>query len=231
MTTPKDSLNSESDHVRYESKSAITETDEIHRSAKNFVTLYDARAAFFHESFIKKLKEGNRKAISELQRYPLPPTQMDLRQEFAHCLKANIPDTHDFNMRDGKRYTMLELKRLVPEWCSTAEKALMESDPVLADKLMSPAQWNAKSAFEVTFVSAMNELRDIKKTKQVIGTFDHYLKWVITPLEKAIEQVKATNPPGNCLIGYGNRISLSQAMAIAGSLKGEFQNLLRDKKP
>lgn len=226
MTTPKNALNSLSDHAQHDQNLSLTEHDE---TVKNFIGLYNARADFFADSFIKKLKEGNRKALAELQRYPLPPTQMDLRQELAKCVKANISDEHPFPMNDGKRYTMQDLKRLVPEWCGVAEKALIDSDPALADKLMSAAQWNAKSAFEVTFVSAMNELKDLKKTKEAVATFDHYLKWIITPLEKAIEQVKAVNPPGNSLVGYGSRISLAQAMVIAGGLKGEFQKLLAEK--
>jgi hypothetical protein len=121
---------------------------------------------------------------------------------------------------------MQELKQLVPEWSSIAEKALIESDPALADKLMSREQWNARSAFEVTFASAMNELREIKKMKQAPASFAHYLKWTINPLEKAIEHVKSVNTPGNSLIGYGNRISLSEAIATAEKLKEEFQKVL-----
>jgi hypothetical protein len=107
-----------------------------------------------------------------------------------------------------------------------AEKALMASDPKLADKLMSPAQWNAKSAFEVTFTSAMNEVKEIKKTKLVSGSLGHYTKWVITPLKKAMEQVNALNPPANALIGYGERISLADAMKIAEGLPDELHKLV-----
>jgi hypothetical protein len=226
MTTPKNTLNSLSDQAQHDQNLSLTESDE---AVKSFICVYNARAAYFADPFIKKLKEGNRKALAELQRYPLPATQMDLRQEFAKCVKANISDEHLFPMKDGKRYTMQDLKRLVPEWCGIAEKALIDSDPAWADKLMSAAQWNARSAFEVTFVSAMNELKDLKKSKEAAATFDRYLKWTIDPLEKAIEQVKAVNPPGNSLVGYGNRISLAQAMVIAAGLKGEFQKLLTEK--
>ena len=228
MTTQKNTLNSQHRHDHAEKKSTIPDK-ETDVAVNNFVRLYDARVSFFTDSFIKRVKEGNRKALVELQRYALPPTQMDLRLEFAACLKTNIPDDHLFQMKDGKRYSMQDLKRLVPEWASIAEKALMESDPALADKLMSPAQWNAKSAFEVTFVSAMNELKDIKKTKLASASLAHYIKWTITPLEKAIEQVKAVDPPANSLIGYGERISLNEAMAIAETLREEFQKELTDK--
>jgi hypothetical protein len=230
MTTQKNTLNSSRHHAQQEDNASPTEKpladDKIEEVANNFIKFFNTRAAFFADVFIKKVKEGNRKALAELTRHALPPTQMDLRLEFIKCLSANISDDYTFSMKDGKRYTMKALKLLVPEWSSVAEKALMESDPALADKLMSPAQWNAKSAFEVTFVTAMNELRDIKKTKNASASFEHYSKWVIAPLEKALEHLKAVNPPGNSLIGYGNRISLSQAMVIAAGLPDEFRKLL-----
>jgi hypothetical protein len=226
MSSQKNALNSSNHHAHDKETPSQNERDVV---VNNFIKLYDARVSFFTDTFIKKVQEGNRKALAELQRHPLPPTQMDLRQEFAKCLKANIPDEYAFLLKDGKFYTMQALKQLVPEWSAIAEKALMESDPALADKLMSPAQWNAKSAFEVTFVSAANELKDLKKAKKANGHFDHYMKWTIGPLKKAMEQVKAVNPPGNSLIGYGNRISLSEAMAIAESLQDEFQKVLAEK--
>ena len=227
MATGKNTLNSLNHHAHYEETTSSQNTRDI--AVNNFTKFYDARAAFLTDAFIKKVKEGNRKALAELLRHPLPPTQMDLRDEFAKCLKAGISDEYAFLTKDGKLYTMRKLKQLVPEWASIAEKALMESDPVLADKLMTPVQWNAKSAFEVTFVSAMNELKDIKKTKKAHGHFDHYMKWTISPLKKAMEQVKTVNPPGNSLIGYGNRISLNEAMTIGENLQGEFQKVLAEK--
>jgi hypothetical protein len=228
MSTPKNTLNSQHHHAEHENPSPIAQDTEVDRTVNYFAGVYNARATFFSDTFIKKVKDGNRKALSALQQHSLPPTQMDLRQEFARCTKENIADEQKFQMADGKNYSMADLKRLVPEWASIAEKALMESDPALADKLMSPAQWNAKSAFEVTFVSAVNELRDIKKTKLVVASLNHYIKWTINPLQTAIEQVKAVNPPGNALIGYGtNRISLAEAMKIAANLKEEFLALLK----
>jgi hypothetical protein len=229
MSSQKNALKSQGHDVSHEKKLSSGQQHEVDRAVNNFIKAYDDRAKFFNDVFIKKIKEGNRKALLELQQQALPPTQMDLRPELAKCLKSNVSDGHPFSMKDGKLYTLLELKRLVPEWSSIAEKALMESDPALADKLMSPAQWNAKCAFAVTFVSAMNELRDIKKTKQTSGDFDHYMKWIINPLHKAIEAVAAVNPPGNSLIGYGDRISLSEAMAAARNLRNEFQKILSEK--
>jgi hypothetical protein len=233
MSTQKP-LKSRNSHAHHEEKSSSAQqpaqplaNNESDITINNFIRFYDARATFFTDAFIKKLREGNRKALAELQQYSLQPTQMDLRQEFAKCLKANLPDEYLFPTKDGRRYTMLELKRLVPEWSLIAEKALMASDPALADKLMSPAQWNAKAAFEVTFVSAVNELKDLKKARQAGGNHDHYMKWIITPLLKAIEQVKAVDPPGNALIGYGDRISLREAMTIAANLHDEFQKVLK----
>jgi hypothetical protein len=213
-------------YVQTESKS---EHNPVDKAVANFIALYDSRAAFFTDTFIKKVKEGNRKALAELQRHPLPPTQMDLRQEFTKCLHAGVSDDLCFKMKDGKHYTMLELKRLIPEWSSIAVNALMESDPAMADRLMSSAQWNAKVAFEVAFANAMNEIRDIKKTKQPAANFEHYKKWIIDPLENAIVLVNAVNPPGNALIGYGNRISLAEAMRGVHKLIAEFQKLTASK--
>jgi hypothetical protein len=236
MATPKKDPDSRDHHASREEKTTTTQPvtplsdNEGDLAVNNFIRFYDSRASFFADAFIKKLKEGNRKALAELQRHSLQPTQMDLRQELAKCLKANIADAHTFQMKDGKRYTMQELKRVVPDWSLIAEKALIESDPALADKLMSPVQWNAKVAFEVTFVSAVNELRDIKKARHTDGSYAHYLKWTINPLQKAIEQVKAVRPPGNSLIGYGDRIPLSEAMAIAEDLPDEFKRVLAGKK-
>jgi hypothetical protein len=225
MSKEKNSLNSQNHHAHSDGKSS-KQTD---KSVAHFIKVYDGRAAFFSDSFIKKVKDGNRKALAELQKFSFPLTQMDLRSDFAHCIKANVPDDHLFAMKDGKHFTMSELKRLVQEWSSIAEQALMESDPALADKLMSPLQWNAKAAFEVTFTSAMNELKDIRKTKQV-GSTDHYMKWIITPLNKAIEHAKEVKPPGNALIGYGDRISFSEALAIAETIPAEFDKLMEKKK-
>jgi hypothetical protein len=222
MTTQKNTLNSGSSHTPHEKKLMSGEVEMV---VDSFIRLYDSRATFFSEAFIKKIKEGNRKALSELQRGKVPPTPMDLRQEFAKCLKVNLSDDHLFSMKDGRRHTMKELKQLVAEWSFMAERALMESDPAWADKLMSSTQWNAKIAFEVTFVSAMNELKSIRKIKQTAG-LDHYKKWIINPLKKAVEQVKAVNPPGNSLIGYGDRISLDEALSIAENLPDEFEKAL-----
>jgi hypothetical protein len=236
MTTQKKDSDSGNHPTHHEKKTSSAQPvtalagNQGDIAVNNFIRFYDARATFFSEAFIKKLKDGNRKALSELQRHSVQPTHMDLRQELAKCVKANISDAHPFQMNDGKRYTMQELKQLVPEWTLIAEKALMESDPALADKLMSPVQWTAKVAFEVTFVSAMNELRDIKKARQADGSYDHYMKWIINPLQKAIEQVKAVDPPGNSLIGYGDRIPLSEAMAIAENLPDEFRKVLAGKR-
>jgi hypothetical protein len=225
MTTQKNTLHSSSHYAHLEKKSPLTQQPEVDVIINNFVSVYNGRATFFTDKFIKKVQAGNRKALCELQRHALPPTQMDLRHEFAKCVKANIADSSSFQMNDGKIYTMQDLRRLVPEWASIAEKALMESDPALADKLMSRAQWNAKAAFEVAFVNAMNELRDIKELKPATTNPDHYMRWIINPLEKAIENVNAVRPPGNSLIGYGDRISLAEAMATAATLKDQFDSV------
>lgn len=226
MTIKKNTLN----HVHHKNGSTLNQHGEVDMTASNFIRLYNERANFFTDGFIKKIKEGNRKALSELLRHSLPPTRMDLRHEFLKCLKANTSGDYRFAMHDGKLYTMNELKHLVPEWASIAETALMESDPALADKLMTPSQWNAKCAFEVTFTNAMNELRDIKKAKQVTGGPDHYKKWIINPLHKAMEMVMAVHPPGNALVGYGDRIPLSEALTTARSLEDQFRKALAGKK-
>ena len=224
MTTQSSTLNGETDHHVRSTPQSHTEKPVL-----NFINVYNSRATFFDDSFIKKVKEGNRKALAALQRHPLPPTQMDLRKQFAECVNANIPDDRVFSMSDGKAFTMQELKQHVPLWALVAETALMESDPALADKLMSPVQWNAKSAFEVTFANAMNELKDLKKMKTPAATFDHYHKWVITPLKKAIAEVKSVAPPRNTLVGYGDRIRLWEAVSTAENLEAEFRKVLKGK--
>ena len=228
MSTKKNTLNSPDHHVHSETNSPGYPKQFL-RAADHFIKVYNSRAAFFSDDFIKKVKKADRKALAELQRFALPPTQMDLRQDFAFCLQAKITDDYVFAMGDGKRYTMAQLKYHVPEWALLAEKILIESDPALADKLMTPLQWNAKAAFEVTFASAMNELKDIKKTK-VISSADHYMKWIISPLKKAIEQAKSVKPPGNSLIGYGDRIPLKEALAIAETLPDEFDRIIKSRK-
>jgi hypothetical protein len=227
MSIEKNSLNSQNRYVHSESKSS-DHLNQIDKSVNHFIKVYEARTDFFADAFIKKVKNRNRKALAELQRFSIPPTPMDLRLDFAHCIKSKISNEHPFMMKDGTRYTMAELKRLVPEWASIAEQALIESDPALADKLMTPLQWNAKAAFEVTFTSAMNELKDIKKTKQ-LASADHYLKWIIIPLKKAVEHAKEVKPPGNSLIGYGDRISFAGAIIIAETIPAEFDKLMNGK--
>ena len=163
MVIEMNSLNSGNQYAR--SNKVEVDLDLI---VQTFVTVYNSRASFFAESFLKKVKERNRKALAELLKHPLPPTMMDLRQPFLSVLRAPLADDHLFKMADGKNYSFKDLKIYVPEWALLAEKALMESDPALADKLMSPIQWNAKSAFEVTFTSAMNELKEIRKTRVMV---------------------------------------------------------------
>src|SRR5688572_2976710 len=103
MTTQKNTLNSSNHHAQTEKKSSSNHHNEGEVAVNNFVRLYDARAKFFADAFVKKVKEGSRKALAELQRHSLPPTHMDLRHEFEKCLKANISDAHTFLMKDGKR--------------------------------------------------------------------------------------------------------------------------------
>lgn len=223
MVTEKNFANSQNHYVKSDAHGSETEI-----AVQNFVSVYNTRAAFFADAFVKKVKDKNRKALAELLRHPLPPTMMDLRQHFMQVLKVNVSDDHQFRMNDGKCYLFRELKHLVPEWSMLAEKALMESDAALADKLMSPVQWNAKSAFEVTFTTAMNELKEIKKTK-VVSALEHYTKWTIDPLKKAIEQIKVARPPENTLIGYGNKIPLREAVVIAETLENEFRKVTSGK--
>lgn len=227
MSSEKNSLDSQNHHVH--SKAALSHySSQGTQAADYFIKIYNDRANFFSDEFIKKVKKSDRKALKELQRFPMPPTQMDLRTDLNYCVQAKISDDYIFKMNDGKQYTMIQLKKLVPEWASLAETVLMASDPALADKLMTPVQWNAKAAFEVTFTSAMNELKDIRKTKQMANA-DHYMKWIISPLKKAIDHAKAVNPPGNSLVGYGDRIPLKEALSIAETLPGEFDKLLKTK--
>jgi hypothetical protein len=223
MLTVKNTNNGESD-----SHAQTLLTPQAEKTVQNFINVYNTRSTFFEDSFTKKVKEGNRKAIAELRRFPVPPTQMDLRKDFAECIKANVPDDYSFILKDGKIYKMEELKQLVPSWASIAEKALIESDPVMADKLMSPVQWNAKSAFEVTYTGALNELKNLKRTNNV-ATAEHYIKWVLTPLKRSIDEVKLVGPPGNALIGYGERIPLKDAVIIAESLEKEFHKVFKQK--
>jgi hypothetical protein len=228
MSTKKNSLNSQNDYVPSEMKLS-KRLKPFEKAVADFVEVYNSRAIFFTHTFIKKVKDGNRKALAELQGFSFPPTQMDLRKDLERCVKAGVPDSQVFVMKDGGRYLMSDLRRNVTEWALLAEKALIDSDPLLADKLMSSVQWNAKAAFEVTFASAMNELKDIKKTKHVAGA-DHYMKWIVNPLKKAIENVKLVKPPGNSLIGYGDRLPLTEAVALAETLPAEFEKLFKTKK-
>jgi hypothetical protein len=226
MTNPTTPASGETDH-----HTPSTQPTEIERAAQKFIGAYNPKCHFFEESFLKKIKQGNRKALSELERDPLPPAQMDLRKELADCVKVNVPDDYLFTMNDGATYRMKELNQLVPEWYSTARNALIASDPAWADKLMTPAQWNAKSAFEVTFINAINELNQIKKSKHSApATQEHYTRWTINPLKKAIEEVNVVKTPGNALVGYGDRISLSEALKMAEKLENEFHKALRGKR-
>ncbi|HEY0651842.1 MAG TPA: hypothetical protein VGD65_01900 [Chryseosolibacter sp.] len=223
MVTEKNLNNSQTHYVH---TSTSTDSKVVDLAVHEFLNVYKARAGFFADPFLKKVKDKSRKALAELLRYPLPPTMMDLRQPFMQVLRLPIAEDYVFAMADGKRYTFAQLKVLVPQWALMAEQSLMESDPALADKLMSPIQWNAKSAFEVTFTTAMNEIKTIKKTK-VASSLEHYTKWILSPLNKAIEQIKLARPPENALIGYGDKIPLREAIVIAESIEGEFKKLIK----
>jgi hypothetical protein len=222
MTTQKNSSDSRNSHVRAKLN--------LEKSAVDvFVKKYNSNTIFFTDAFIRKIRNGNRRALAELKNSELPPTLMDLRAELAACVKEHVADDHVLQMNDSKRYTIAELKRLVPEWAALAETALMESDPALADKLMTREQWNAKSAFEVTFLTALNEVNTIKELKG--GTdFEYYRKWVIAPLKLAMEQIKRLTPPGNALIGHSGNMPLAKAMKLAENMEAQFEELLQGKK-
>jgi len=216
-------------HLTHGKNSAFAQVSEIDIASQKFIDTYNARATFFSDAFVKKIQKRDRRALAELTKHALPPTQMDLRAQLNKCLEAGMMDDHTLTMNDGKIYAIQQLKLLVPNWAVLAEKALMESDAALADRLMSSVHWNAKSAFEVTFVTAVNELKEIRKSKQSPSPFEHYLTWITNPLEKAIEHVKEVNPPANALVGYGKRISLKDAIKEAESLKEAFRKALAKK--
>jgi hypothetical protein len=196
---------------------------EIDRAVESFINLYNERVDFFKDDFIEKVKSGNKKALSKLAQFKIPPTQMDLREGFAKCVSAKVPHEYEFLMKDGRKYTKLQLIELVPRWALIAEEALIKSDPVLADKLMSLKQWNAKSAFEVMYATANNELRALKTADaNNRSSLEHHIKWTINPLKKAIEEAIALQVPGNSLIGYGDRSPLSVALERAKKFEAEF---------
>jgi hypothetical protein len=200
---------------------------------ENFVTLYNLRSDFFSDAFVKKVKSGDRKALAELKKHAMPPTRMDLRAEFAKCVQANVPEETVFTLKDGKQYTMQQLKVLVPEWAVAAETALINSDPEMADKLMTLMQWNAKSAFEVTYTTAVNDLHDLKKVndRSKGATLEHYTKWTLNPLKRAIEEVKSLKVPLNALIGYGSkRYPISETLPKAEKIEAEFQKFFAERK-
>lgn len=201
---------------------------EFGRAATSLINLYNERSEFFTDEFIKKVRSGNRKALGKLTQFKLPPTPMDLRPELAKCVAVNVPPSYEFIMKDGRKFTKLELKDLIPEWALIAEEALMKSDPQLADKLMNVKQWNAKSAFDVIFATAVNDLKALKiAPPEARMPVDHYQKWTIKPLKDAIEQVKLLRVPHNALIGYGDKFPISEALAKAEKLEAEFLKVLK----
>ena len=201
-------------------------SDNASAAVNELIAAFNSRAKYFADSFIKKIKEGNKKALAELAQGAIPPTLMDLRPFVNKCISTGVHEAYVVVLNDGKQFALRDLSMRVTEWALTAEKALMESDPMLADKLMSIVQWNAKTAFEVTFTSAMNELTELKKKKQRTGDFEHYRKWIIAPLLQSVAEIKKIQPPSNALIGYGKRIPLSQALIMAEALESEFRKLL-----
>lgn len=196
-------------------------------SAVNLTRAYNERMTFFADSFIRKLKEGNRKALGELLKYPVQPNHMDLRRELAACTKEGLPFDYVFSLADGRVCQFVNLSSLINEWAVIAEKALIESDPALADKLMSREQWNAKAAFEVAYLTAVNELEELKKTKTSTVNVAHYKKWTIDPLKRAMDSVKALNTPGNAPIGYVIKTPLTKALMNAETVMNEFGKLMR----
>ena len=215
----------------------VVQTDKLRgdqiKLVENFVTLYNLRSDFFSDAFVKKVKSSDRKALAELKKHAMPPTRMDLRTEFAKCIQANVPEETVFSLKDGRQYTMQQLKVLVPEWAVAAETALINSDPEMADKLMSLMQWNAKSAFEVTYTTAVNDLSDLKKVNDQNkgATLEHYTKWTLNPLKRAIEEVKSLKVPLNALIGYGSkRYPISETLPKAEKIEAEFQKVFSERK-
>jgi hypothetical protein len=202
---------------------------EFERAATSLIQVYNERSEFFTDDFITKVRRGNRKALAKLRQFNMPPTPMDLRAELAKCVAVNVPPPYEFSMKDGRKFTTIQLKDLIPLWAQVAEEALIKSDPQLADKLMSQKQWNAKSAFEVIFTTALNDLKALKiSDPNAKMSIDHYLKWTIKPLKDAIEQVKALRVPGNTLIGYGNKSPISEALVRAEKIEGEFHKMFRN---
>lgn len=223
MSIEKNSLNSVVSTIAQEKTKSLSAEGEL--ATRALLSALEMRAVFLSDDFVKKVENGNRKALAALQRYPMPPTQMDLRNELARCVRANVPANVRFEIKT-KVYLFSELKLLVPQWAMVAERALIQSDPALADKLMSQLQWNAKSAFEVIFFTAVNELKNMRKNNQLNGTLSHYTKWILNPLRDAIAQVKQVAPPTNCLIGYGDKIPLADAMKTAEGLEAEFKKTI-----
>jgi hypothetical protein len=199
---------------------------DFERAASSLVDRYNERSEFFTDDFIAKVRSGNRKALAKLTQFKMPPTPMDLREQLAKCISVNVPPSYEFIMNDGRKFTKLQLKELVPQWAHVAEVALMRSDPQLADKLMSLKQWNAKSAFEVIFASAINDLKSLRiADPNAKMSLEHYVKWTIKPLNEAIGHVKSLDVPGNALIGYGNKIPMSEALTRAEKIEREFYKL------
>jgi hypothetical protein len=126
-----------------------TLTNEAQKAIVEFTTVWNARQAFFAETFIEKLRDGSKRALAELQKHSLSPTHMDLRDHLGKCIKANVPDDYVFTMASGATFSLVSLKKLVPSWASLATNALIASDPALADKLMTQVQWNAKPLHKV----------------------------------------------------------------------------------
>lgn len=198
--------------------------------AGNLISAMKGRGDFFNDAFVKKLRAGDSWALQQLEEYGKfrIPTRMDLKSELQNCINAGIPDSYVFNLDNGKKLTMAQLKIMVPQWASEGEAAVYKADPSLMASSLSEDQRKAKILFENAFVGAMNDMRSVQRNENV-ADWAHYQKWTVTPLKSALVEAQRVQLPPNLLIGVNSPISFSEAAKKAETFEKDFK-LLFDQK-
>jgi hypothetical protein len=207
---------------------AAKATDEYREIAGDFMYMYNAHSDLFSDTFIKQVQSGDADALSQLEELGelRIPTPMDLRKGFQKCLDAKIPDGFVFDFENGKKYTMGQLKTLVPKWASIGEAAVAKANPSLADELMPEKQRGAKTSFSNAYLNAMSDLEDLKQGNTK-GDLVYYQRYSIDPLKKALASAKASGLPSTAMIDTNSEpvtfaVASKKAETFEADLKKAF---------
>lgn len=196
--------------------------------ANSFIERYNNNAQLFTDEHLKGLEAGDEAALDKMTFNGnfLFPTLMDLRSEFQKCLDANISDNFVFQFDGGKKYTMAQLKVLVPKWATTGEKAVLKADPELAEQQLPVEVRTAITLFKNAYSELGTSLENLKNGNTNTNNEWAYYEKEISEANAALAKVKRVNAPLTTNIGYQKPITIAEAEkqlpTLATKMKAAF---------